>query len=200
MLKNRIAIPAKIREQVLREFNHRCAMCGTDKPQVDHIDEDPSHNDPMNLLPLCPNCHLTDRHNPTAPLEPARLALFRIHKDPTILRPEFEPLFQRLRFLDSIEDADNIEELRAKAKELCEFVASLEMGAFYNKQIEKLTKYPAHVYQRRLEGPDPQFIAEVQKHHQEYQEQLRSERGKVFTLAVELLRYQPWAASKEKRS
>ena len=194
MKKKRVAVPAKIREQVLQEFNHRCAMCGADKPQVDHIDEDPSNNDPMNLLPLCPNCHLVDRHNPTSRLEPERLSLFRFHKDPTILKPEFEPLFRRLHFLDDIKDTDNVEELKTRANEFCEFVSSLEMGAFYSKQIEKLTKYPAHTYV----GPDPGYRAKVQRHHQEYREQLRRVREQIFTLAVELLRYQHWTASKEK--
>jgi 5-methylcytosine-specific restriction endonuclease McrA len=77
MPKDRPAIPKAVRESVLSEFNHRCAVCGEDKPQVHHIDEDPSNNDPMNLIPLCPNCHLIDQHNPTVPINARRLRLFR---------------------------------------------------------------------------------------------------------------------------
>ena len=62
--KTRTDIPKTVREAVLKEFNHRCAVCGGDRPHLDHIDEDPSNNDPFNLLPLCPNCHIRDRHNP----------------------------------------------------------------------------------------------------------------------------------------
>jgi hypothetical protein len=86
MAKERIAIPKQIREQVLVEFNHRCAVCGADRPQVHHIDEDPSNNEPLNLLPLCPNCHLIDQHNPTGGMEIPKLLLFRRFKDPAILR------------------------------------------------------------------------------------------------------------------
>ena len=112
--------------------------------------------------------------DPTSQLEPKRLVLFRLHKDPTILKPEFEPLSRRLHFLDDIKDSDNVEELKTKVNELCEFVSLLEMGDFYSKQIEKLTKYPAHAYTRKLGGPDPEYTAKVQKHHQEYREQLQT--------------------------
>src|SRR6266852_5884563 len=91
--KTRKAVPKATRSQVLAEFNHRCAVCGTDRPQIHHIDENPSNNDPMNLIPLCPNCHLTDQHNPTQPIDPAKLSLFRQYKDPMILTPQFHPLF-----------------------------------------------------------------------------------------------------------
>ncbi len=66
MSKQRVSIPKAVRDKILAEFNHRCAVCGADRPHIDHIDEDPSNNEPMNLLPLCPNCHLTDKHNPTS--------------------------------------------------------------------------------------------------------------------------------------
>lgn len=102
MAKERECVPAKTRDQILREFNHRCAKCGTDRPHLHHIDEDPSHNDQMNLIPLCPNCHLTDQHNPTQSIEPDRLRQFRQYKDPTILTPEFHVVFRRMRFLSRI--------------------------------------------------------------------------------------------------
>ena len=56
MAKVRISIPTKISDKVLKEFNHRCAKCGTDNPHLHHIDENPSNNDPLNLIPLCPCC------------------------------------------------------------------------------------------------------------------------------------------------
>jgi 5-methylcytosine-specific restriction endonuclease McrA len=65
MPQSRAKIPTALREAVLKSYNHRCAICGSDHPQIHHIDENPGNNDELNLLPLCPNCHLTDQHNPT---------------------------------------------------------------------------------------------------------------------------------------
>ena len=111
-------------------------MCGTYKPHVHHIDDNRNNNDPLNLLPLCPNCHLTDQHNPTTKLEPERLKLFRAHKDPIILTPQFAPLFRRIRFLENVSDSQDVSELQASAGELCRFVSALNMGKFYSEQLE----------------------------------------------------------------
>src|SRR5689334_6368420 len=92
----RVKIPKPTADAVLKEFNHLCAVCGETSPQLHHIDENPANNDPLNLLPLCPNHHLSDQHNPTAKIDPGILALFRRHKDPTILTPEFDPFFRRI--------------------------------------------------------------------------------------------------------
>ena len=76
----RKAVPRATRDEVLREFNHACAICGTANPQIHHIDGDHSNNDPLDLLPLCPNCHLGDQHNPTRPLEPGRVLCFGVSR------------------------------------------------------------------------------------------------------------------------
>ena len=192
MAKKRVAIPQKTQGQVLREFNHRCALCGAYNPQLHHIDEDPSNNDPENLLPLCPNGHLTDLHNPTAKLDQRKLGLFRQYKDPTILSPQFEALFQRLRFLDDVRDDSPVKELRGKATELVAFVRALQMGGFYAKQIESLVKEPARFYVHDLDGPDLEHKRKVRRNQQEYRERLRQERHQVYELAVEMLRFQSW--------
>jgi len=192
MAKKRVVIPTKIRDSVLVEFNHRCAICGKDKPHIHHIDEDPSNNAPMNLLPLCPNHHLIDLNNPTACLDPEKLSLFRTYKDPTILSPEFEPLFRRLRFLDRIEDTSEVKKLESQVGELCGFVYALEMGAFYGKQIEKLTESKKRFNVMNPGGPDFERAAAVRRDQQEYREQLQQVRNQVYDLVVELLRYQRW--------
>ena len=63
MAKIRKVIPQPVQNAVLKEFNHRCAFCGKDRPHLHHIDEDPSNNDALNIIPLCPNCHVTDQHD-----------------------------------------------------------------------------------------------------------------------------------------
>ena len=111
MAKTRLTVPKPIREAVLKEFNHKCAICAKERPQVHHIDEDPSNNDRLNLIPLCPNCHLIDQHNPTAPMDAEKLRLFREFKDPTILKPQFHPLFKRMKFLNSVNSGSDVDQL-----------------------------------------------------------------------------------------
>jgi hypothetical protein len=192
-MSERKNIPRVVKDRVLSEFNHRCAICGADRPQLHHIDENPANNDAQNIIPLCPNCHLIDQHNPTAPVDARKLLMFRLHKDPAILDSQFQPLFARLLFLDSITDDQEGEEIEARAKELVSFVSNLEMGSFYAKQIETLLKRRRHIYMWGLyEGPDQRTLAEMRKHTQEYRELVRDARDKVHALVVELLRYQAW--------
>lgn len=193
MAKQRLNVPRPVRDSLLDEFNHRCAVCGKERPHIHHIDETPSNNDPLNLIPLCPNCHLVDQHNPTAPIDPRKLRMFRIHKDPAILKPQFQPLFSRLLFIDSITDDQDISEIEERVKELTSFVSTLEMGPFYGEQIEKILRRRRHLYMWHLfSGPDHQTLANMKRHEQEYREQVRQSRDPVHALVVELLRYQTW--------
>lgn len=193
MSKERVSIPAKTRDTVLQEYNHRCAVCGADRPHIHHIDEDPSNNSLDNLLPLCPNCHLTDQHDPTRRIDAEKLRLFRRHKDPAILRPEFHPLFLRLNFLLTVEISEiHTDDLEGQAEDLADFVKALQMGDFYGERIRNLTKRPPHAYFVSLGGPDPEYERLVRCHNLEYRQQLVSVTEKVVSLAVELLRYQPW--------
>lgn len=61
-MKKRISIPkvTKVRSELQKEINSVCPFCPNDDVghfQIHHIDEDPSNNEPINLLLLCPNCH-----------------------------------------------------------------------------------------------------------------------------------------------
>lgn len=194
--KKRVSVPSSVKGAVLREFNHRCAICGADRPQIHHIDENPGNNDPGNLLPICPNCHLTDQHNPTVPTNPEKLALFRQYKDPAILSPQFEPLFARLTFLARITDRTHVEELGKKVDELLAFVIHLEMGKFYARAISELLKAPSRGSVTILGGPpDPHEEEEEREFDSDYRQQLRSAQPEVYRLVVELLRYQNWNRS-----
>lgn len=143
MSEKRAGIPKSVREQVLREFRHHCAACGADRPHVHHIDGDPSINDPLNLIPMCPNCHLQDQHDPTASTDPGKLRLLRRFRDPTVLDARFHPpLFVRAKFLAEISDESDVEELARRGQELTDFVANLEMGKFYSERIAELARRP----------------------------------------------------------
>lgn len=192
MPKNRMSIPRAVREQVEREFNHRCAICGTDKPHLHHIDENPANNEPLNLIPLCPNCHLTDQHNPTKMSDSKLLRLFREFKDPMILKPQFYPLFVRLEFLNEIVDASDADTLEAQASELVDFISVLAMGAFYSKKIKKLTHRTRYGSGFILGDPSSEYRHAQQRKQQdtEYCTQLRNVREQIVALSVELLRFQ----------
>ncbi len=190
MAKERIAIPKLTKESLLKEYNHRCSICGTSNPHIHHIDENPSNNKIENLLPLCPNCHLIDHHNPTSNISPSKLKLFRKFKDPTLLSNEFEPLYRRMTFLTNVKESDNEYKIRESISELIEFVASLKMGNFYSKQIKKLIQQPLKIIAPTgLHGDYyPVEIIEWEKQFQ----RLIQNREMTHSLCVELLRYQDW--------
>jgi hypothetical protein len=139
--KTRPAIPKAIKDAVLNEFNHRCAICGEARPQVHHIDENPANNDPTNLIPLCPNCHLIDQHNPTEPMDPVKLALFRKHKDPLILSPQFHPIFKRVLSIEIEARKKDISNIGLRVGllyavyDLTDFLLQFDKGKYYSDTV-----------------------------------------------------------------
>lgn len=189
----REAIPKAVREKVLSEYNHLCAICGGTNPHLHHLDGDHANSDALNLLPLCPNHHLGDQHNPTRKMAPERMRLFRLHKDPAILWPQFEPLFNRLLFLIRLDEtATDRETVERDVEDLVAFVAALEMGEFYSSRIGKLITAPAHAHVWSFDTPASEFERIHGEEHREHVEQLIANRDAVLSLAAELLRYQNW--------
>jgi hypothetical protein len=194
MSKRRPAIPKAVKDKVLQEFNHRCAICGLDRPQLHHIDEDPSNNEPLNLIPLCPNCHLTDQHNPTQPVDPRILRLFREFKDPSILSPQFYALFTRFQYLLMLDESFDQSEFHLKTEELIGFVKELKMGSFYANRISTLIVRRLSISSIEFSDPDAnrrqqQREAEADR---EYILKVLNARWEVIRLLVELLRFQSW--------
>jgi hypothetical protein len=191
-MTRRTSIPKKVRESVLKEYRHRCSICGGDHPQLHHIDEDPSNHDRLNLLPVCPNCHLTDVHDPTRPVSPRLLRLFREHRDPLILRPEFVPLFRRAEFLlDVTVSEEPTNEIQDALGELLAFVRSWAMGAFYAEKVKGLVG-PSGGTPWIL--PDPDFDQRQRRHALENRRKMVDGREEVFEILTELLRYQGWSS------
>lgn len=198
----RKTITKKTKETLLDEYDHKCAVCGVDRPHIHHIDEDASHNELDNLLPLCPNCHLRDQHNPTRRIDIPKLKLFRKYKDPSILSPQFHPIYCRQLFLDDIEiNEDSSTFFERKGKELVEFIAALEMGGFYSKRIEELLKAPSRMFVMSLGGgPDPEYERQRRESNYESRKKMVENKNAVQSLLVELLRYQPWANIKQNKT
>ena len=192
---NRQSIPQQVKNTVLSEYSHRCAICGADRPHIHHVDEDPSHNEPLNLLPLCPNCHLNDQHNPTRRHDIQKLALFRKYKDPAILKPQFHPIYSRQAFLASVSpDEAPVSELEKQAIELVELVTALEMGDFYGNRINEMIAplRTASVFSLNG-GSDVHYEQQMRRKNRTYRLKLITNRDGVCALLVEQLRYQRWA-------
>ena len=192
---SRLPTPKKIKDALLDEYNHRCAVCGGDRPHVHHIDEIPSHNELQNLLPLCPNCHLRDQHNPTRKIDIPKLQLFRKYKDPAILLPQFHPIYTRQAFLETVQLNDEpTDELKRQAEELIELVQSLEMGEFYGKRLtEQIGPLRRAIMMSLGGGHDPRYEQQVSEVRRDYRQKLVGNKDAARQLLVEMLRYQPWA-------
>jgi hypothetical protein len=187
LAKQRRAIPRLIRESVLAEFRHRCAVCAADRPHLHHIDENPNNNDPQNLLPLCPNCHLTDQHDPTAPVDSLKLKLFRRYKDPAILSPQFHPLFKRLEYLLRLQENSEVGSADRAGGELVAFVNSLEMGKFYHARVHDLISDSTfHIWS----VAEPDTVSQQKRREEEgrYRRKLLANRDEAVALVVEMLR------------
>jgi hypothetical protein len=198
MAPKRIKAPAA-NAAVLKEFSHLCAICARPDPQVHHIDEDPSNNDILNLLPLCPNHHLSDQHNPTRKIEPERLRLFRIHKDPAILKPQFQPLFYRMKAVIDSSDPLRGDAMARAAADLIAFVAALEMGSYYGTRLRILLTPPSKPTasflpetREQVEDIEAEMVQKDAEWELACKKMIAHARTEVVRLIVELLRYQDW--------
>ncbi len=194
MAKKRVQVPARLRDAVLKEFNHKCAMCGATGPQVHHIDENPGNNDPQNLLPLCPNCHLRDQHDPTAQVDQGKLRLFRKYRDPLILSTQFHPLWLRFKFLYSVQEDTWASAMEDQVSELVEFVRVLKMGSFYADRLRALLVDPARAWQTAFGDERAVVPGDREKMRRDHIAKLNANREKAEPLLVELLRYQDWSS------
>jgi len=193
MTKKRLSIPKVISEQVFKEYHHRCAMCGQHDPQMHHIDEDPSNNDPANLIPLCPNCHLQDIHAPTAPLDPQKVRLFRRWKDPFILDPRFHPIWIRLRFLRGSNDTRGYS-WKYCCEDLKRFVNAFQMGQYYSGRIASvLDKTIDHMVACLRNQGQNVSQKDIQNDPQRHREVDEFRATTIEDLCVEMLRYQGWS-------
>lgn len=194
MASKRNHIPRTVSDKVFAEYDHGCAICGGANPQLHHIDGDSSNNIEINLIPLCPNCHLIDQHNPTKKIEKEKIELFRKFKDPTILYPQFHPLYSRMEFLFSVNEDSDFKELKEKAKDLIDFVQELEKGIYYANKIGELINPPRKARIYSMDDPmlERRLEAERLEDGNQYRIQLNENKDKIIFLSVELLRYQSW--------
>jgi hypothetical protein len=182
-------IPKSIKAAVLDEYDHLCAICGGVRPQIHHIDENPDNDDPMNLIPLCPNQHLNDQHNPTRKIPIPILKLFREYKDPAILKPQFKPIHDRMFYLCSFSTLSCFE-IEEAQRELTDFIASLEMGTCYEGKIWSVNPVDVHFTIVNPEGNE--YERTVSEQDAKCHQTIAVNAKKVESLVIELLRYQEW--------
>ena len=193
--------PAKLEERIRREFSYLCAVCGKPWPHIHHIDEDATNNAVENLLPLCPNHHLIDAHNPTGKFNPLQLRLFRKHRDPAILLAQFQAVAERLRFLlEPPSPALPFHVQHANAQDLLLFVKSMKMGNYYSERLRpildaRVRHIPSNATtQSTLEAANQMVQAMLQdeKLQTQYCDSLREQTERIVSLVVEQLRFQEW--------
>lgn len=166
-------------------------------PQLHHIDENPSNSVAENLLPLCPNCHLQDLHDPTGAPDPLKIKLFRRTKDPFVLDSRFDPIWKRIRFLTPGRDETD-EAWGYSVTLLLRFIESFNMGAYYRDRIYTILDAPFDHFQfyRKRDGLPcnmDDFPSEG-----DYDFAVQSYRAQaVEDLCVEMLRYQGWTLNKQ---
>jgi hypothetical protein len=193
-------VSEKQRQRILKLYWHRCAICAANHPEVHHIDEDRANNDDMNLLPLCSNCHsnyhLADAHDPTAPMDTRKLRLFRAYRDPSILAPEFHPIFRRLAFVLDPTMIESLDHARKLVTDLVAFVKQFEMGMYYHVQVNDLLEVPSRAFVRGTSETPAQETRRREERAEalrDYQRSVAAKAPEVLGHIIDMLRYQPWA-------
>ncbi len=181
-------IPKPIREAVLDEYNHRCAVCGGDRPQIHHIDEDHDNNDPMNLIPLCPNNHLNDQHNPTRKIPIPILSLFRKYKDPAILKPQFKPFMTGCR--TSIPTM--IYQLKKSCRHKPNYAALFIVYRWEVIMAPRIKSLNPIACRGAVYRSDSEREKARQENTIETRQSTSQNRDRIEHLMIELLRYQEW--------
>jgi hypothetical protein len=165
-------MPKKIRETVLKEYYHKCAICDASQPapELHHIDENPSNHDSLNILPLCPNCH-SSKPNPRI------LSVFRKYKSSEILSVQFEQLFNKAALIFDLSDDDYYPGCYSHGADLVAFVRTLKNGKYYAPKIYELI--------RAIPEPDRETP-------EEWKAFLKQRHEDIMGLIVELLPFQDW--------
>jgi len=195
MAGQRKEVPKQVREQIEREYKKVCALCGDTYPDLHHIDEDPSNNDPLNLIPLCGNCH-RQQHIPARQIDPNILAIFRRYKHGWLLAPNFVPLHRRMQFLKKVEEYDDVEELQSDVDELIRFVRILDKGEYYADKISGIaySDHPKHIVYVLTETAEERArrLIRREQQHAAYRANLEERRDEIINLVVELTHFQNW--------
>jgi hypothetical protein len=111
-----------------------------------------------------------------------------------ILRPQFQPVFARLRFLFDVEvNEDPADGIREAIEELTTFIASFRMGEFYSGRIRDVlgSKPQAEVWFIGGRSDLEQERRWRLKNH-DFRAGVVANQDAAIDLLIEQLRYQDW--------
>src|SRR5438067_1000768 len=81
-MKNRKAIPVKVKDRLMVANRHTCCICNEPRHPVEkhHINGDPAENDWNNLAVVCRNCHglVTQKGSLGAQYTPGEVLQFKL--------------------------------------------------------------------------------------------------------------------------
>ena len=128
--------------------------------------------------------------------------MLREFKDPTVLKPQFEPLFARysLVFEQDASSHHGLFSLLDAIDDFFRFVGVLRMGAYYSDALMRAVGPIERLNELKPESTDAGTFT---RHRMEcmvltdrIRDQLRVARIDVRHLVVEMLRYQDWPATR----
>ena len=172
--KKRTRIRDKTRVAVLKEYHHKCAFghVNPPAPELHHIDGDPSNHDPLNILPLCPNCHSQN-------LNPRMLSVFRKYKKREIFSAEFENLLRKADAILNLPADQYYGFCVRPGEDLVAFVRQLKQGKYYAPRIGELIRAM----------PEQETLA-LEEHEAFHKDRCED----ILSLIIELLSFQGWKA------
>lgn len=200
--KTRRKIPKAVVDKVKQEFHHRCALCRADYCEVHHIDEDPSNNDPDNLIPLCPNCHHGRVHGRGGHrIDAGALRRYRTIGNRFVATPAYDLLLRRTAYITSEQFHEmDWQQIDHAYQDLRSFVADLRFGKYFVEKLDRLMRPasppnlvhatiigPGHDVKAQREQQERKSRAVLEEHLAAYKRRLQEVVGEIADVLDEIL-------------
>lgn len=102
-----------------------------------------------------------------------------------------ESIYTRLRFLDTIGNDSDADELETAANDLVRFIEKIPQGSYFLVKIGELTRRPSISFAYSYGGRTKNDASpDMKEHSRNYRQQLRDARDEIYALVDELLRLQ----------
>ncbi len=99
-----------------------------------------------------------------------------------------QSIYARLKFLDTIQDDSDADDLEKAANDLVQFIENIPKGSYCAGRIRELTRRPGIMFVYSYAGrAENDVIPDMKKHSREYQQQLRDKRAEIHDAVDEFL-------------